>query len=194
MYKMMEQGRSMIEMLGVLAIVGVLSVGGLKVIGEFQSNLKSTQIVNDFVDFVRMSRKLACQFDEGYDTSPSGVGYMYMIRKNNAYPSHFKTKEGDHRYLYGVNNVTYYAVASEHYPKKMGYLVSNLSENDCIRLATTDLGYTAQTGFISFFINSADDKKAVSGTSSYPMSLSKATELCSKKTGNSLAFDYTGCI
>ncbi len=191
MYKMMEQGRSMIEMLGVLAIIGVLSVGGLKVIGQFQSNLKSTQIVNDFVDFVRMSRKLACQFDEGYDTSPSG--YMYMIRNNSAYPSNFKTRKGTNS-LFGVNDVAYYAVASEHYPKKMGYLVSNLSENDCIRLATTDLGYTAQTGFISFFINSADDKKAVSGTSSYPMSLSKATELCSKKTGNSLAFDYTGCI
>lgn len=191
MYKMMEQGRSMIEMLGVLAIIGVLSVGGLKVIGQFQSNLKSTQIVNDFVDFVRMSRKLACQFDEGYDTSPSG--YMYMIRNNSAYPSNFKTRKGTNS-LFGVNDVAYYAVASEHYPKKMGYQVSNLSENDCIRLATTDLGYTAQTGFISFFINSADDKKAVSGTSSYPMSLSKATELCSKKTGNSLAFDYTGCI
>lgn len=191
MYKMMEQGRSMIEMLGVLAIIGVLSVGGLKVIGQFQSNLKSTQIVNDFVDFVRMSRKLACQFDEGYDTSPSG--YMRMIRNNSAYPSNFKTRKGTSS-LFGVNDVAYYAVASENYPKKIEYMVGNLSESDCIRLATTNFGYTSKTGFISFFINSADDKKAVSGTSSYPMSLSKATELCSKKTGNSLTFKYTGCI
>ena len=29
MYKIFEQGRSMLEMLGVLAIVGVLSVGGI---------------------------------------------------------------------------------------------------------------------------------------------------------------------
>ena len=191
MYKMMEQGRSMIEMLGVLAIIGVLSVGGLKVIGQFQSNLKSTQIINDFLDFVRMSRKLACQFDEGYDTSPSG--YMYMIRNNSAYPSNFKTRKGTGS-LFGVNGVAYYVTAAANYPKKLEYMVGNLSESDCIRLATTDFGQTSKTGFVSFFINASRDKKAVSGTSSYPMTLSKATELCSKKTGNSLAFTYTGCI
>ena len=50
MQNIVEKGRSMIEMLGVLAIIGVLSVGGLRIIGQFQSNLKSTQMVNDAAD------------------------------------------------------------------------------------------------------------------------------------------------
>lgn len=186
-----EKGRSMIEMLGVLAIIGVLSVGGLRIIGQFQSNLKSAQMVNDFADFVRMTRKLACQFDEGYDTSPSGYGIM--VRQSKAYPSHFEIKTGSGSF-YGVNNVAYYVTAATNYPKKLGYRVSNLSENDCIRLATTDFGQTSKTGFVSFFINASTNKEAIAGTSSYPMTLSEATELCSKKTGNSLSFTYTGCI
>ncbi len=191
MQNIVEKGRSMIEMLGVLAIIGVLSVGGLRIVGQFQSNLKSAQMVNDFADFVRMSRKLACQFDEGYDTSPSGYGIM--VRQGKAYPSHFEIKAGSGSF-YGVNNIAYYVTADANYPKKLEYSVSNLSENDCIRLATTDFGQTSKTGFVSFFINASKDKKAIAGTSSYPMTLSEATDLCSRKTGNALTFEYTGCI
>lgn len=57
MQNIVEKGRSMIEMLGVLAIIGVLSVGGLRIIGQFQSNLKSTQMVNDAADLARQARK-----------------------------------------------------------------------------------------------------------------------------------------
>ena len=48
MYKIIESGRSMIEMLGVLAIVGVLSVGGIagysKAIRKFKDNKQIEQI------------------------------------------------------------------------------------------------------------------------------------------------------
>ena len=47
-YKKLESGRSMIEMLGVLAIIGVLSVGGIagysKAMNKFKTNKVADQV------------------------------------------------------------------------------------------------------------------------------------------------------
>ena len=48
MYKNLENGRSMIEMLGVLAIVGVLSVGGIAGYSKAMEKFKVNKIVEDY--------------------------------------------------------------------------------------------------------------------------------------------------
>ena len=48
MYKNLENGRSMIEMLGVLAIIGVLSVGGIAGYGKAMEKFKVNKIVEDY--------------------------------------------------------------------------------------------------------------------------------------------------
>lgn len=49
MYKNLEKGRSMIEMLGVLAIVGVLSVGGIAGYSKAMRMYKLNKWKNDFI-------------------------------------------------------------------------------------------------------------------------------------------------
>ena len=48
MYKNFETGRSMIEMLGVLAIVGVLSVGGIAGYSKAMEQFKVNKIIQDY--------------------------------------------------------------------------------------------------------------------------------------------------
>lgn len=49
MYKNFENGRSMIEMLGVLAIIGVLSVGGIAGYSKAMMKFKVNKWLNDVV-------------------------------------------------------------------------------------------------------------------------------------------------
>ena len=48
MYKNFEKGRSMIEMLGVLAIVGVLSVGGIAGYSKAMEKWKLDKAIGDY--------------------------------------------------------------------------------------------------------------------------------------------------
>lgn len=48
MYKNFETGRSMIEMLGVLAIVGVLSVGGIAGYSKAMEQFKVNKAINQY--------------------------------------------------------------------------------------------------------------------------------------------------
>ena len=56
--KNQESGRSMIEMLGVLAIIGVLSVGGLSVYSQAMHRYKVAQVSSQVVDTIEHVKKL----------------------------------------------------------------------------------------------------------------------------------------
>ena len=48
----MQQGKSMLEMIGVLAVVGVLSVGGLKAFSLTMRQYKTNQAIEDYAFFI----------------------------------------------------------------------------------------------------------------------------------------------
>ncbi len=52
MYKNFEQGRSMIEMLGVLAIIAVLSVGGIAGYSKAMEKFKVNKLVQEYNDLI----------------------------------------------------------------------------------------------------------------------------------------------
>ena len=51
MIKLNEYGRSMIEMLGVLAIVGVLSIGGINGYSKAMDSYKMNKLLSEYVEF-----------------------------------------------------------------------------------------------------------------------------------------------
>ena len=55
--KVLQSGRSMIEMLGVLAIVGVLSVGGLTVYAQAMHKYKVYKVTSQVIDTIQQVRK-----------------------------------------------------------------------------------------------------------------------------------------
>ena len=60
-YKKLEAGRSMIEMLGVLAIIGVLSVGGIAGYSKAMNKFKTNKIADNVSMLVANIKTLYAQ-------------------------------------------------------------------------------------------------------------------------------------
>ncbi len=189
MLKKNESGRSMVEMLGVLTIVGVLSVGGLNVINRMQNERISTQMLADLSDLARRAKKMACQYDSGYSD------YTVFLYKSNAYPEGWTYDKTNKKFL-GARGSTYKVEAntSKSSPDIVNYFTitaGNLSAEQCIKLATFDWGGTNATGIRNVRINTSQ-AVAVVGTEDYPMTLSKAS-VCKDEGGNTVHLEYNGC-
>ena len=65
-YKKLESGRSMIEMLGVLAIIGVLSVGGIAGYSKAMNKFKTNKVADNLAMIVTNIRTLYAQ-QNNYD-------------------------------------------------------------------------------------------------------------------------------
>ena len=61
--KINEQGRSMIEMLGVLAIIGVLSVGGFNMVNKMQTSYSNNQVLDAAGELATRTRVLMRDYD-----------------------------------------------------------------------------------------------------------------------------------
>lgn len=185
MRKITEKGRSMIEMLGVLTIVGVLSLGGLRVVGQFQANLKSTQMVNDAADLARQARKMSRQYDSAYS---SRYGYNIYLYKNNAYPKGF-TFTGEK--FKNAEGVIYWIDDGNGW---FSMEIDNLSDEYCMKLATNDWGTSKSSGIVGVTVNGKDgngksgDELKITTTT---FNLTMATDICDKGTKNYIRLRYT---
>ena len=174
MYKITEQGRSMIEMLGVLAIIGVLSVGGLHVINRMQYEHKATQLVNDFDETITKLQKSIGQMDSGY-TDISVFAY-----KNNLYSTNWVPNQQDSNIKYiGLLSSTYKLSSSSDSPHYTVYAM-NVDDNICIRLAMQE--------FPNIRSVSANDKTVRSKT--VKLSLKNVTDNCNKGSDNTVSFNF----
>ena len=98
MYKNFEKGRSMIEMLGVLAIIGVLSVGGIagysKAMEKFKLNKaieEYSYLINGMLDYIEFAQK--------YKSDQTFVGATQIAEAAGLIPQTW-IRRGD----YGVND------------------------------------------------------------------------------------------
>ena len=91
-----EAGRSMVEMLGVLAIIGVLSVGGISGYSKAMAKYKLTK-AQDQITMLLMNIRTA------YATSPSykGLNSKAVVDYNLA-PNEMVGKSGEDKVLYGT--------------------------------------------------------------------------------------------
>lgn len=148
-----EKGRSMIEMLGVLAIVGVLSVGGIAGYSKAMGKYKANQLLNQVAELTMNIRTLYFHQNEftglneqilmraglvPYTMMSAPVSASNIIHimggKIRVFPSKGKLGKED---------------AFEIYADK-------LSKEACINIATTDWGADPASGFISLYIGMSD--------------------------------------
>ena len=91
-----QSGRSMVEMLGVLAIIGVLSVGGISGYSKAMAKYKLTK-AQDQVTMLLMNIRTA------YATSPSYAGLTSAVAADyNLAPNEMKGTSGSTTVLYGT--------------------------------------------------------------------------------------------
>ena len=174
MYKITEQGRSMIEMLGVLAIIGVLSIGGLHVINRMQYEHKATQLVNDFNETVTKLQKSIGQMDSGYKN------ISVFAYKNNLYSTNWVPNQKNNTIIYtGLLSSTYKLSGSSDAPHYTVYAM-NVDDNICIRLAMQE--------FPNIRYVFANDKNVHSKT--VKLSLENVTDKCNKGSDNQIYFMF----
>ena len=141
-------GRSMIEMLGVLAIIGVLSVGGIqgysKAMMQFKIN-KTKQQITEIITNVRTLYINQKDFDGLYSR---GSSISNEILSNDSIDNAFGNEIAiDSSYLDNAFHITYYALPKE----------------ACIALASTDWGTENTTGIKAVIIGQATGFAFVDG-------------------------------
>lgn len=139
MNKIMQSGRSMMEMLGVLAIIGVLSVGGFSMVGKMQTSHISTRIQDEITSLASKARMFARDY-EGND-----INMTAEMVKAKSYPDTLTLYD---KKLTGTDDVQY----TVNYAKLSGngdlfeIKVEGVSEDVCMQLATVNWGSVSSSG------------------------------------------------
>lgn len=211
-YKNEQSGRSMVEMLGVLAIIGVLSIGGIsgysKAMAKFRVNKTLDQIsmlvmnirslYSANINYEGLTDKIAIQMGIiPRDMLPSGTTEANASSIINAYQGEVKIGAAD----VGGTNRSFYII------------YSGLTRDACVAIATADWGSQAGSGLQAIQIKgeanstskeatlmgneacSAESSAAGAGChliDNLPVVLSEAAVECQNTSdgGNEIRWDY----
>ena len=162
-----EAGRSMVEMLGVLAIIGVLSVGGISGYSKAMAKYKLTK-AQDQIVMLLMNVRTAYATSPSYEGLSSKTAGEYNLAPN-------EMKSGDDLYGTFGGKVTVEAVsgAVTYFHIKM----ESLGKEACRSLASSDWG---ADGLVMMAVN---DAGAASCTITGGMAKTAGTGAASGGTG-----------
>lgn len=193
-YKNEESGRSMVEMLGVLAIIGVLSIGGIsgysKAMSKYRVNKTLDQIsmlvmnvrsmYSANVDYTGLDAKIAIQ--------------MGIIPSDMLDPS--KTKSKASKVYNTYQGVVELAPVADH-PNQFTVLYTGLPRDACVTIATADWGSQAGSGLMKLEVGPGTAKETAGTLKEFsvndlPLNLVDATKECSndEDSGNAVKWTY----
>lgn len=156
MIKDTQNGRSMLEMLGVLSIVGVLTVGGFGLVNKVSNSNQANNVIDEISGLASKVRIVArdyysCFSDDKNETENVEAcgNFMGYVAKAKAYPDTLECEgaEGECSDFLGSADVTY-TVSSATYPELFSITVSNLTDEMCMNLVTANWGSASTTGFM----------------------------------------------
>lgn len=214
-----ESGRSMIEMLGVLAIIGVLSVGGIAGYSKAMNKFKTNKVSDNVSMLVANIKTLYAQ-QNTYTGLNNGTAVSMGV-----VPDELGTVyDGAKATLTNAFNGPVFIIASDSTAagdgKAFTIQFNNLSREACISLATNDWGSGYSSGLIALkakgtstaasdtaadgelkeiYIGDAgtaasEDNGAIATpggtTQKVPLSVTEAAIACSCKTGNKCSIEW----
>lgn len=153
MYKKLEDGRSMIEMLGVLAIIGVLSVGGIAGYSKAMEKFKINKTIEQVAQIATNIRTLYAQQKSFSDLNNTTAIQMGVV------PDDMSTSEGtyygwqDIATVFGGNVFIRGGWDGETFAIEL----RNITKNACVSLATADWGATDLSGIVGLIVGYASD-------------------------------------
>ncbi|MBQ9270790.1 MAG: hypothetical protein IJ218_00795 [Alphaproteobacteria bacterium] len=154
-----ESGRSMIEMLGVLAIIGVLSVGGLAGYSKAMSKHKINKTIDQITQIVASTRALfAGHSDYASLTKDDKTNYK-LIQKGHLVPEDMLTVDSS-GVVNGLENIYAQSVEMSNSGKRASddnkaFVITykGIPQDSCIELATQDWGAGMSAGLVGVCIN-----------------------------------------
>lgn len=194
LFKNEQSGRSMVEMLGVLAIIGVLSVGGISGYSKAMAKFKLTK-AQDQITMLIMNIRTAYATSPGYGSLTNAVAVTYglvpseMIK--NATAGTLMNAFG------GTATITAVKGADGTEGGAFSITFAGIGKDACLSLATSDWGADGLAGIGFDVANGKLDADASSGiikTSDLPLSLSSMTGEsapgCKDPSKNSITWTY----
>ena len=202
-----EQGRSMIEMLGVLAIVGVLSVGGIAGYSKAMTKFKTNKVI-DQVNMLSTNIRTLFASQRTFN----GLNNV-LANKAGAVPAEMVENSSTSTIQNGFGGAVHIQTATYLGQADNAYVIAfaGIPKAACVTMATTDWGGDAGSGFALMYVGSnvtaqaaastaaateasavASTNFAVPGNSSYPtpMTVVNAQLSCTHADNNSIAWKY----
>ena len=154
-----EKGRSMIEMLGVLAIIGVLSVGGIAGYSKAMMKFKTNKTIDQIAMTVTNIRTLFAQQSEyGFGDTPEKTAYdmgvvddaMVVLDKDKKFSKLTNAFSGD--VFIGTSSSGVQGTTTG------AFLVTfaKLPREACVAIATNDWGSGYSSGLLGIMTGAAD--------------------------------------
>ncbi len=194
MNKNNENGRSMIEMLGVLAIIGVLSVGGFSLINKMQTTYTTNQVIDTAGDFANHIKKMLREYELDNPGAEHQASMNEYLCGAKAVPdSLLESGSGCDQYkdgFPGINDVTYNVIYLTNGKASVTLQIGNVTDEMCMQLVTTNWGTPGTSGFIGLSVgdlsgdvvnkNSNRDDVAIVGNKDHPapMGVGAAAKAC----------------
>lgn len=197
LYKNEQSGRSMVEMLGVLAIIGVLSIGGISGYSKAMAKYRINKTLDQISTLVMNIRTLYASA-VNYAGLTNGVAVqMGIIPRDMLQAARGSTVASniDIINVYG-GQISLTAGGTDN--RNFFVTYSGLPMEACVSIATADWGSQAGSGLQSIGVGaSAADKKAGTSLTTHeidtlPLSLSAAAANCSGSgdNGNTIKWTY----
>ncbi len=208
-----QTGRSMIEMLGVLAIIGVLSVGGIAGYSKAMMQYKINKTVDQISQIAGNIRTLfASQKDyKALDNGTGSINYT-LIKKAHLVPDEmWNTGQTAIENPFGGSFSIMSAGKKQGVVdwKGFGFYLTSLPEDACMALATYDWGSGTSSGLVAVGINAGSPNSITSttrfyggmgnndeavaipgGTVSVPMPVNIAASACKTGDTNSITVNF----
>ena len=164
MIKTNESGRSMIEMLGVLAIIGVLSVGGIAGYSKAMNKFKTNKVADNVSMLVANIKTMYAQQSSFNGLTKSSAVSMGLVPDElvTTYPSGNDDNVVLNNSFNGTvlinasNSVGATAAANTDDALSFNIVFNGLSKEACITLATNDWGSGYSSGLIGMQVKNAE--------------------------------------
>ena len=202
-----EQGRSMIEMLGVLAIVGVLSVGGIAGYSKAMNKFKTNKVI-DQINMISTNIRTLYSSQRTYQ----GLDNALAVKTGVVPAEMYEAASGDVSVITNAfGGDVLISTATHNGQEHTAYIIAfnGLPKASCVTAATTDWGGDVGSGFAAMYVTgSSNDVSAattavasaatggngvaIPGDASYgtPISVIHAQSYCSSNADNAFALKY----
>ena len=177
--KIEQSGRSMVEMLGVLAIIGVLSVGGISGYSKAMAKYKLTK-AQDQLSMLLINIRTAFSGSSSYKELSNSTAVMLNIVPADMLPSGLAATDGKIMNAFsGAVTISEASNNAQHFT----ITFAGLGRETCTSLASSDWG---TEGLVSMLINDSDYDQ-----SELPIRATVAVKDCDQTdSANSITWEY----
>ena len=196
LYKNEQSGRSMVEMLGVLAIIGVLSIGGISGYSKAMSKYRVNKTLDQISMLVMNIRSL---FASSVNYKGLGIGTAIQM---GIIPGDMRIGDSETEIINAYQGRVFLEPGNSGGANR-SFIVqyTGLTQEACVSIATADWGSQAGSGLVSIGITSGTEKttKATFNEDDtfkiedMPIPLSDAAAKCDDDTetaGNAIQWEY----